>query len=215
MDSDRPRLLVLASTFPRWAGDTEPRFVERLSYELAGSFDVVVLAPHTRGAKRQETMASNGRSIEVRRFRYFPERFETLAYDGGMLSRVRRNPLRLLVLPFFLVPLSASCLVLSLSGPPFVLYVVMVFLGIAYGASSTLFGSLWPGIYGTAYLGSIRAVTVSAVVIATAAGPGLTGTLIDKGITLPRQMFYLAIYCLAATVAMGVAAVCLRRRAVG
>jgi glycosyltransferase involved in cell wall biosynthesis len=103
MDSDRPRLLVLASTFPRWGGDTEPRFVERLSYELAGAFDVVVLAPHTRGAKRQETMASNGRSIEVRRFRYCPERFETLAYDGGMLSRVRRNPLRLLVLPFFLV----------------------------------------------------------------------------------------------------------------
>ena len=118
------------------------------------------------------------------------------------------------VLPFFLLPLSASCLVLSLNGPPFMLYVVMVFLGIAYGASSTLFGSLWPGIYGTVYLGSIRAVTVSAVVIATAAGPGLTGTLIDQGITLPRQMSYLAIYCLAATVAMGVAAVFLRRRAV-
>lgn len=118
------------------------------------------------------------------------------------------------ILPFFLVPLSASCLVLSLSGPPFVLYLVMFLLGISYGMSSTLFGSLWPGVYGTLYLGSIRAVTVSAVVVATAAGPGFTGTLIDHGVTLPRQMLYLGIYCLVAAVAMGISAAFLRRRAV-
>jgi MFS family permease len=116
------------------------------------------------------------------------------------------------VLPFFLLPLSASCLVLALSGPPVVLYGVMVLLGISYGASSTLFGSLWPEIYGTAYLGAIRAVTVSAVVVATAAGPGLTGTLIDQGVALPEQMLYLGFYCLAATAAMGIAAIYLRRR---
>ena len=117
------------------------------------------------------------------------------------------------ILPWFLLPLAASCLALSLGGPPFMLYLVMVLLGVAYGVSSTLFGSLWPGIYGTVYLGSIRAVTVSAVVIATAAGPGLTGTLIDQGVNLPRQMFYLGIYCLVATVGMGLAAMFLRRRA--
>jgi hypothetical protein len=49
------------------------------------------------------------------------------------------------------------------------LFVVMILLGISYGISATLFGSLWPEIYGTAYLGSIRAVTVSAAVFATAA----------------------------------------------
>jgi len=103
MHSNRPRLLVLASTFPRWEGDTEPRFVESLSYELTESFDVVVLVPHCKGAFQRETFASNGRSIEVRRFRYCPAALETLAYEGGMLFRVRRNPLRLLVLPFFLL----------------------------------------------------------------------------------------------------------------
>ncbi|MEL7186290.1 MAG: MFS transporter [Pseudomonadota bacterium] len=116
------------------------------------------------------------------------------------------------ILPFFLLPLSASCLVLSLGGPPIVLYLVMLLLGISYGVTSTLFGSLWPGIYGTVHLGSIRAVTVSASVIATAAGPGLTGTLIDQGITLPRQMLYLGIYCLLATIALSGAAFLLRRR---
>lgn len=117
------------------------------------------------------------------------------------------------ILPFFLLPLSASSFALAMSGPPFMLYVVMVLLGISYGMSSTLFGALWPEVYGTAYLGSIRAVTVSAVVIATAAGPGLTGTLIDQGITLPTQMLYLGAYCLFAAAAMTVASTSLRRRA--
>jgi MFS family permease len=117
------------------------------------------------------------------------------------------------VLPFCLLPLSTSCFVLSLSGPPFMLHVAMVLLGVSYGVSSTLFGSLWPEVYGTAYLGSIRSVTVSAVVFATAAGPGLTGTLIDLGVALPKQMLYLGAYCLLATVAMTTASIYLRRRA--
>lgn len=117
------------------------------------------------------------------------------------------------VLPFALLPLSASCFALAQSGPPATLFVVMVFLGVSYGISSTLFGTLWPEVYGTAHLGSIRAVTVSAAVVATAAGPGLTGTLIDQGIALPQQMIFLGIYCLLATLAMSIAAIFLRRRA--
>lgn len=103
MSSARPKLLVLASTFPRWEGDTEPRFVESLSFELAQAFDVVVLAPHCRGAARTEEFTKGGLKIGVRRYRYCFPALETLAYDGGMLSRVRQNPLRLLLLPLFLM----------------------------------------------------------------------------------------------------------------
>ena len=116
------------------------------------------------------------------------------------------------VLPYFLLPLSGACFALAYSGPAFTLFVVMVLLGISYGISSTLFGALWPEIYGTAYLGSIRAVTVSAAVFATAAGPGLTGTLIDRGIELPTQMIYLGGYCLLAAAALSMASMTLRRR---
>lgn len=101
--ADRPKLLVTASTFPRWVGDTEPSFVESLSFELARFFDVVVLVPRTRGAARHETLLRDGRRIEVHRFRYFLAPFESLAYDGGILSRVRANPLRVLLVPFFLL----------------------------------------------------------------------------------------------------------------
>jgi len=116
------------------------------------------------------------------------------------------------ILPYSLLPLASSCFALAFSGPPSSLFVVMVLLGISYGISSTLFGSLWPEVYGTAYLGSIRAVTVSAAVFATAAGPGLTGTLIDRGIELPTQMIYLGAYCLLANVALSLVSVVLRRR---
>ena len=97
------RLLVLTSSFPRWAGDTDPRFVEELSFELAREFDVTVLAPRCPGADRHERLVRDGRSIDVERFRYFFAAFESLAYDGGIMAKVRRNPLRALLVPLFLV----------------------------------------------------------------------------------------------------------------
>jgi len=116
------------------------------------------------------------------------------------------------ILPYSLLPLSLSCFALASSGPPATLFIVMILLGVSYGISSTLFGSLWPEIYGTTYLGSIRSITVAAGVFATAAGPGLTGTLIDRGIELPSQMVYLGGYCLVAAAALSIASVTLRKR---
>ena len=116
------------------------------------------------------------------------------------------------VLPYFLLPLSAACFALAYSGPEITLFIVMVLLGISYGVASTLFGSLWPEIYGLANLGAVRSVTVAAAVLATAAGPGLTGTLIDRGMDLPAQMSFFGFYCLLAAGAMMTASVFLKRR---
>ena len=116
------------------------------------------------------------------------------------------------VLPYFLLPLSGACFALAYSGPETTLFIVMVLLGISYGISSTLFGSLWPEIYGLANLGAVRSVTVAAAVLATAVGPGLTGTLIDRGMGLPAQMMFFGSYCLLAAGAMTIASVSLRRR---
>jgi len=128
---------------------------------------------------------------------------------GAVIDRFGANR----VLPFFLLPLSAACFAMAISGPAWSLFIVIVLLGISYGISSTLFGSLWPENYGVVYLGSIRSVTVSAMVFATAAGPGLTGTLIDRGITLPAQMKFIGVYCLMAAGAMALVSIILHRRA--
>lgn len=116
------------------------------------------------------------------------------------------------VLPFFLLPLSGACLVLANSGPEITLFIVMALLGISYGIATTLFGSLWPEIYGVTNLGAVRSITVSAAVLATAVGPGATGTLIDQGISLPAQMMFFGAYCLLTTGALAIAAGYLRRR---
>lgn len=99
MSTDRPHVLVLASTYPRWTGDTEPSFVHQLCRELAASMRVTVIAPHALGTERAETLDG----VRVERFRYAPTRFETLAYNGGIPARLRSNPLAwLLVAPFLL-----------------------------------------------------------------------------------------------------------------
>jgi len=116
------------------------------------------------------------------------------------------------VLPFFLLPLAGACLALSIDGPHVLLLLVMVLLGVSYGMSSTLFGSIWPEIYGSAHLGAVRSIVVSAMVLSTAVGPGVTGALIDRGLGLPAQMVGLAAYCLVAAAAMGLVTSHLRSR---
>jgi len=71
---------------------------------------------------------------------------------------------------------------------------------------------LWPEIYGIANLGAIRSMIVAAMVLATAAGPGVTGTLIDAGYPLGRQLLWMAAYCgIAALVMIPVSARLVRR----
>jgi len=85
-------------------------------------------------------------------------------------------------------------------------------LGISTGIGSTLFGVLWPEIYGVANLGAVRSIAEAVGVFATAAGPGLTGTLIDLGISLPTQMIFYGGYCLLGTAAMMIVSTQLQRR---
>jgi colanic acid/amylovoran biosynthesis glycosyltransferase len=92
----RPRLLVLASTFPAGRDDGTPAFVRDLAGAEAVDFDTVVLVPRVPGSARQE----RGDRLTVYRFRYFPRRWEDLA-DGAILENLRRRPSRWLqVLPF-------------------------------------------------------------------------------------------------------------------
>ncbi|MEM9334899.1 MAG: MFS transporter [Pseudomonadota bacterium] len=130
---------------------------------------------------------------------------------GALIDRFRATN----ILPFFLLPLAATCFVFGSGGEPATLIFAMVLLGISYGISSTLLGSLWPEVYGTQHLGAIRSVIVAAMVLSTAAGPGVTGTLIDDGVPLTTQFSWLGAYCAVAAVSMGFASLRLRRREAG
>lgn len=94
-----PTLLVLASTYPRWHGDPEPGFVHELSKRLIDQFRVIVLCPHAPGALLRERMDG----VEVVRYRYAPQRWETLVNEGGIVTNLRRNNWKYLLVPGFLL----------------------------------------------------------------------------------------------------------------
>ncbi|HEV2212045.1 MAG TPA: glycosyltransferase [Gammaproteobacteria bacterium] len=99
MPATKPRLLVLTSTYPRWRDDPEPGFVHELSRRLAADFEVMVLCPHAPGAKVEEELDG----ISVERYRYAPAAWETLVHGGGMVANLKRNPLKWLLVPGFLL----------------------------------------------------------------------------------------------------------------
>lgn len=93
----RPTLLVLASTYPRWAKDPEPSFVHELCLRLTDEFDVVVVCPHATGALASEQLDG----VEVLRYRYAPARWERLVNDGGIVGNLKRHPWMLALVPGF------------------------------------------------------------------------------------------------------------------
>lgn len=90
-------VLVITSTFPRWPNDTEPPFVFELCKKLSQGYEVTVLAPHAPGANQFEMMGA----VRVLRFRYAPQRWETLTYLGGIIANLKEKPWRYALLPFF------------------------------------------------------------------------------------------------------------------
>jgi len=91
------RVCFLTSNFPRWPGDSTTPFVLHLAQDMAREgWSVDVLAPHAPEAAREETLGA----IRVYRFRYFwPERKQTLCYQGGALINLRRSLLARLQVP--------------------------------------------------------------------------------------------------------------------
>ena len=98
----KKKLLVTASTFPRWEGDTEPRFVLDMSSALTEFYDVTVLVPAAPNAKDEEYMEG----VKVKRYHYFPiHKMETLCYPGAIVPRVKEKKIRALLIPFLFISL--------------------------------------------------------------------------------------------------------------
>lgn len=106
------------------------------------------------------------------------------------------------LLPLFLVPLGLGCLVLATVSSSSALIIYMVLLGISTGINSSLYGTLWPEVYGTKNLGSIRSIVTAMMVFASALGPGIVGFAIDLKIGISSQLFAMAAFCFVGTLAL-------------
>lgn len=98
----KKKLLVTASTFPRWEGDTEPRFVLDLASHMTDEYDVTALVPAAPGAKDTEILDG----VNVIRYHYFPiHKWETLCYPGAIVPRIKEKKIRVLLVPFLFLSL--------------------------------------------------------------------------------------------------------------
>lgn len=94
------RVLVLATTYPRWENDSTPHFVFDLNRKLAPKVETWVLVPHFSGAKYSEEIDG----VRIIRFPYFfPTQFQRLCYEGGILPNLKSSWLARFQLPFFLI----------------------------------------------------------------------------------------------------------------
>lgn len=98
----KKRLLVTASTFPRWEGDTEPRFVLDLCQALTEKYEVTALVPAAPEALDKEMIGD----VRVVRYHYFPiHKWETLCYPGAIVPRIKEKKIRVLLVPFMIMAL--------------------------------------------------------------------------------------------------------------
>jgi sugar phosphate permease len=106
------------------------------------------------------------------------------------------------LLPYYLLPMATALSILAYTDGPTGLFAFMILGGTSSGAGMSLIGSLWPELYGTRNLGSVRAVIVGGMVLASALAPGLMGWLIDAGVHIESQLFAMSAWAYGAALLM-------------
>ena len=86
--ASKPRVLIIATRVPLESGDGTPSFVLDNAAALADQFDITILAPRIRGSRA----VTEQYGVTVRRFAYFPARWERLA-DEAIMPQLGASPL--------------------------------------------------------------------------------------------------------------------------
>jgi len=118
--------------------------------------------------------------------------------SGWALDRVGTAKL----IPFMQVPMVAAFLIFAYANSTFELLVGFFFFALTTGFNTTLPTAFWAEFYGTAKIGSIKAMAAAVMVLGSAIGPGLTGFGIDVGLGLDVQYVLISGFFVFTTVMM-------------
>ncbi len=102
----------------------------------------------------------------------------------------RFGALRLLV--YYQMPLLAGLIGLGSVDAPWVAVFYLALAALTTGASGVVVNALWAESYGISHLGSIKAMTSSMMVFATAISPVALGWMLDAGISINRIVLFTA-----------------------
>ncbi len=116
---------------------------------------------------------------------------------GGLVDRL--GALRLL--PAVLVPLGVGLSVMAAASHVAVAFFYMAAAGVTQGANATVVNAVWAERYGIRYLGAIRALAQSLMVLSTALAPYTLGALIDANVSA-EALFPLLLACVVAAIAV-------------
>ena len=116
----------------------------------------------------------------------------TLFFSGFLVDKFTSRKL----IPIMNIPLFLSMLVLFYFKHEISAYIFLGLVGISNGFANVLGSSTWAEIYGVKFIGSIKALTTSFMVFATAFGTAVFGLLIDIGLSIENIAFISGVYIL-------------------
>ncbi len=83
--------------------------------------------------------------------------------------------------PFYLIPYFIALMVIWLVPNVWAMYVYMVFMGLSVGFGSATVAALQVEFFGQKYIGTVRSLFTSIMVLSSAVGPTLFGIILDAG----------------------------------
>ena len=108
------------------------------------------------------------------------------------------------LLRFFLLPLAFGLILIASTDKTYALHTSMFLIGTSAGIATIIISTLWVELYGIDYIGSIRSMCFSIVVLSTSISPALMGLLLDIGVTLEVQFIIFAIYILINSISFAI-----------
>src|SRR3989344_2921773 len=94
------RACILTTSFPAYEGHFQSQFIAELAKAMSKLAEVTVICPKYKISRQSEESFGN---VKIKRFTYFPIKFQTLTEGGGLASNMEKNILSYIQLPFFLL----------------------------------------------------------------------------------------------------------------
>jgi MFS family permease len=113
---------------------------------------------------------------------------------GGLIDRFSAVK----IVPYCLAPMTLACISLAMLDNVFGALLFFALLGIGWGLTAVMIGTIWAELYGVTHLGAIRAFAAALNVFASGLAPPILGVLLDWQMTAEAIAAACATYCVSA-----------------